>query len=316
MKAERFSCLDYFFVLRPMLFYPGWSTMLAGYFIDSRNHWIPFLNNQPDVNHSKILLLIIAFAMLMGSTFVLNQLADVKSDQKNEKLFLISNGHLTKKVALKEVIVLVIISLAVIYLLNITLVLIFILFFLLTGILYNFSPLAMKDRPWGSLLANTLMGFMAFIIGWLAVKKLDEQVLLDSLPYLLFNTALYLFTTLPDIEGDKMTNKKTLAVLYGSKRIIQGAMLLYGAGFIFAVLFTDLQALVFYIFSIPFFVKLVYSYKISDSIKTTKYAILFFALSVCLRWPFYFVIMISGFYLTKLYFKKRFSLNYPNFSGA
>jgi 4-hydroxybenzoate polyprenyltransferase len=316
MKVERISYLDYFFVLRPMLFYPGWSTMLAGYFIEYNHQWFPFLHNQLDINHCKILFHIIAFAMLMGSTFVLNQLADIKSDQKNEKLFLISNGHLTKESALKEVIILAIISVVMVSFHSLPIASIFILFFLMTGILYNYSPLSMKDRPWGSLLANALMGLMAFAIGWLAGKQFSSQVFLDSLPYLFFNTALYLFTTLPDIEGDRLTNKKTLAVLYGSKIIIMGAMILFVTGFLISLLFSDLQALVFYFLSIPFFIKVALTFKISDSISATKFAIFFFALSICLRWPFYFVLMLLGFYLTKFYFKKRFNLNYPNFSGT
>jgi 4-hydroxybenzoate polyprenyltransferase len=299
-----------------MLFYPGWSTMLAGYFIGYKKDWLPLVSDQLDPNHWHIIFLIIAFGMLMGSTFVLNQLADIKSDRKNEKLFIISNGYLSKKSALKEVIILSCLSTVLALIFNVTVGIFFVLFFLLTGFLYNFAPLSMKDRPWGSLLANTMMGWLAFAIGWSALNQLSTQVILDSLPYLFFNTALYLFTTLPDIEGDRMADKKTLTVLYGSKKIMIAACILFLAGLLFSLHFHDRQALLFLLFSMPFFVKILFTFSVSDSIRATKFAILFFALSVCLRWPYYFILMLAGYYATKFYFKKRFNLNYPNFAGA
>ena len=60
-----------------------------------------------------------SFAMVMGSTFILNQLADKKSDKINSKLFLISNNHISKKNATLEVIVLTILSFIIGFLINI-----------------------------------------------------------------------------------------------------------------------------------------------------------------------------------------------------
>lgn len=316
MKNERICYLDYVFVLRPMLFYPGWSTILAGYFIEYKNDWLPFFSDQLDPNHWYIIFLIISFGMLMGSTFVLNQLADIKSDRKNEKLFIISNGYLGKKSALKEVILLSSLSIILVFIFNVTIGIFFVLFFFLTGFLYNFAPLCMKDRPWGSLLANAMMGWLAFAIGWSALNQLSTEIVFDSLPYLLFNTALYLFTTLPDIEGDRAADKKTLTVLYGSKKIMLAACLLFLTSLLLSVQFHDRQALLFMLLSMPFFMKILFTFNVSDSIRATKFGILFFALSICLRWPYYFILMLAGFYATKFYFKKRFNLNYPNFAGA
>jgi len=315
-SSDWITHLDYFFVLRPMLFYPGWSTMLAGYFITYRSEIHLPLINQSLLNHVHILLLILAFGMLMGSTFVLNQLKDVKSDQKNKKLFIISNGHLTIRSAIKEVVLLAYFSFLIAFFLNVVTGICFVLFFLLTGILYNFDPFSMKDRPWGSLLANALMGWFAFAIGWTAKNQVSGAVLMDSIPYLLFNTALYLFTTLPDIEGDRLSKKRTLAVIYGSKWLIIGAFSLYLSGLLYSLVIIELQALFFYILSFPFFIKTIITMNTADTLRTTKFGIFFFALSICLRWPIYFVLMLLGFVCTKVYFRKRFNINYPNFSGV
>jgi 4-hydroxybenzoate polyprenyltransferase len=251
----------------------------------------------------------------MGSSFVLNQLKDIESDKKNKKLFIISNGILSSKVIWYEVIILTLISFLIAFCINSAVGILVIIFFVLTGLLYNFSPIKMKDRPWGSLFANGLMGWLAFSIGWSANNPMTTTLLLDSVPYLCFNTALYLFTILPDREGDKISGKKTLAVLFKIRHIIYLAFIFYLSGFVVSIILEDRQALIFYIFSLPFFVITLIGKEVEDTIRATKYGILFFALSICLRWPAYLVLMVIGFFGTKWYFKKRFNFNYPNFSG-
>jgi 4-hydroxybenzoate polyprenyltransferase len=307
------SRLDYFFVLRPMLFFPGWSTMMAGYFIDSKTTWFPSFQFQ--INHFHLLSILAGFAMIMGSSFVLNQLKDIESDKKNKKLFIISNGILSTKAVWMEVIILTIFSFLIAFVIKTEVGIMFVLFFMVTGLFYNFPPAKMKDRPWGSLLANGLMGWLAFSIGWASNNPLSTQLIIDSLPYLFFNTALYLFTTLPDREGDKISGKKTLAVLFDIKNIIYLAFVFYALGFIVSIWSLDRQALIFYILTMPLFIKTIVGKEVEDTIRATKYGILFFSVSICLRWPAYFLMMITGYFSTKWYFKKRFNFDYPNFSG-
>jgi 4-hydroxybenzoate polyprenyltransferase len=307
------SRLDYFFVLRPMLFFPGWSTMMAGYFIHTKATWFPFFQLQ--INHFHLLFILLGFALVMGSSFVLNQLKDIESDKKNRKLFIISNGILSSKTIWWEVIILTTLSFLIAFKINVEVGIMVVAFFIITGLFYNFSPAKMKDRPWGSLIANGLMGWLAFSIGWLANNSISIDLLIDSIPYLCFNTALYLFTTLPDREGDKISGKKTLAVLIDIKIIIILVFIFYLLGFLASLWLLDRQALIFYILSLPLFIKTLIGAKVEDTIRATKYGILFFAVSICLRWPAYFIMMILGFFGTKWYFKKRFNFDYPNFSG-
>jgi len=305
--------LDYFFLLRPMLFFPGWSTMLAGYYIETRTSWLPVV--QSGESMPVPLLLLTGLAMIMGASFVLNQLEDIESDKKNRKLFIIANGLVSKKTAVREVILVTTGGLLIGFYINARVGVLFILFFLLTGLIYNFYPFKLKDKPWGSLIANALMGWLAFAVGWSALYAPDLQLLADSLPYLFFNTSLYLFTLLPDREGDAQSNKKTLAVLKGEKKVINRALVLYFLGLLICAFLNDKQALIFYLLSLPFYGLTLVRKNTESTIRTTKYAILFFALSICLRWPFYFLVMLAGFFMTKLYFKYRFDFDYPNFRG-
>ncbi len=308
--------LDYFFVLRPMLFYPGWSTFLAGYlmvyktrFFLSPGEWLQF-------EFREIGLLFVAFATAMGGSFLLNQLADVQSDRENKKLFLISEGHIPRKNAIIEVIVLFVLAIGLTIFRNWQLSLVLAIFILITGYFYNFPPFKFKDRPWWSLWANMSMGFLAFCLGWLTVyNRFNWQMVVDSLPYLFLNTALYFYTTLPDIEGDRAAGKRTLAVQWGVSRIVVVAFGLFVAALVSACLLNDRLALLIVLPSAPFFVLTLRKRTVSSTIRTTKFTILFFALAVCLKIPFYFLLMVSGFFFTRWYFKQRFQFDYPNFDG-
>jgi 4-hydroxybenzoate polyprenyltransferase len=315
-NPHHISWLDYLFILRPMLFFPGWSTMLAGYFIhDNHRLWLLRVSAH-ELNYTHIIILITGFSLLMGSTFILNQLKDIQTDRENRKLFIIANGYISKKTAFGEAVILAIFAQFLGFLIKPIVSILFIFFFIITGILYNYHPFRLKDRPWGSLFANIAMGWLAFAIGWVVQNAVSWQIVRQSISYLLFNTALYLFTVLPDREGDRKAIKETLAVIYGIKPVIISAFSIYLAGFSYTLLMKDMQALVFYLCSLPFFLHTIFSLKVASAVKTLKFGILFFALAVCLKLPLYLLLMITGFYATRIYYKKRFHFNYPNFSGS
>jgi len=310
------SRLDYIFVLRPMLFFPGWTTLLAGYFIADNANLFTLFITPAELDYFLLLRLMFGFAMLMGSAFILNQLADVESDRRNDKLHIISDGHVPRDNARREAIILAIMGMLIGISCGFWIALFFALFFLITGYFYNFYPLKLKDRPWGSLLANISMGWLAFAIGWAGSSNISTQLVIDSLPYVLFNSLLYLYTLLPDIKGDRMTGKRTLAVIYGPQKIMFVSVIVFAFGVVSVLMIRDFTALVIYALSMPFILRTMFYLEIPEAIRSTKFGILFFAVAMCLKWPLYFILMLIGFYATKLYYNKRFDLNYPNFSGS
>jgi 4-hydroxybenzoate polyprenyltransferase len=307
--------LDYFFVLRPMLFIPGWSTLLAGYLIAGKNQFYYPPETFLSINYFEILLLLIIFSAAMGASFLLNQLMDIEGDLKNKKLFILSENHITKKSAVIETFVLSILSLVLASRFGLWIFLVTLMFIVLTGYMYNFKPFILKDRPLGSIISNALMGWLAFATGWLAVNQISLDLISDSLPYLLFNTALYFFTILPDVPGDKKSNKKTLAVLHGFNMVIFLAILCYLAGFILAFFLKDNFALIFSLGTLPFFVAVAIKRNIKATIRATKYGIFFFAFALWLKVPYYFLLHVVIFIFTRWYFNKRFKYDYPNFKG-
>lgn len=315
MQKKPIEYLDYFFVLRPMLFFPGWATLLAGYFIAHRREL--FFNwqqiNQSD--HHTIILLLLAFALAMGASFLLNQMRDVESDRANHKLFLVAEGHLKQSLLILEVVLLTMLALYLGWCINRDVFITILLFIILTGYLYNFRPFVLKDVPLGSLLANIAMGGLAFSTGWLAQAPFSGALVIDMLPYLFLNSALYLFTTLPDVQGDRSSRKRTLAVLYGLRPVIRLAFLFYLLALGASIWVLDYMCLTMLVVLAPFFVFTIRNYSLNSTVRTTKYAILVFALAICLKWPYFFILMLAGFMATRWYFKHRFQFDYPNFKG-
>jgi len=148
---QLFKPLDYFFVLRPTLFYPVWTVFLAGFFVQSKygmaatnsasNH--QFL----DTNGIAFIWVGLFLTMLMGAVFILNQIMDRKTDNKNHKLFLIAHGHLTPKAAFIESAVLIVIAVIFAFIFSIKMGVLFLGILILTGWLYSFEPFKFKDRP-------------------------------------------------------------------------------------------------------------------------------------------------------------------------
>lgn len=306
---------DYFFVLRPMLFFPGWSTLIAGYLIHSKSDLYFTFAQIRSIDYLELTGLLILFAAAMGGSFLLNQLQDIESDLKNKKLFLLSEKYISPKAAWIETLILLVIALIFAYKIGTFVLASTALFIFITGYAYNFKPLQLKNFPIGSLIANAIMGWLAFALGWFTVNEDLTSFLKDSLPYLLFNTSLYLFTTLPDIKGDRISKKKTLAVIYGIKPVINLAALLYLLSIAGAFYAKDYWALMFILPALPFYLFTLADKRVELTTKTTKFAILFFAVAVCLKIPFYFVLMITMFMATRWYFQKRFNYDYPNFKG-
>ena len=315
-KNYPIAFLDFFFVLRPILFFPGWSTMLAGYFVTVRRSWV-FENPGWVYSDSWLIIkLMILFAAAMGACFLLNQLQDVDSDRRNNKLFIIAEGCIGVRAAIIEIILLIALALGMGFSLSTHTGVLVAGFILITGYFYNYRPFGLKDRPWGSLASNCAMGWLAFAIGWSAGRPLEFPLIVDSLPYLFLNTALYLYTTLPDREGDAQSGKRTLAVVFGTQFIIMVSFVLYLTGGALAVFLKDRLAILIVLFSSPLFILTMWQRNMNSTIRATKFTILIFALMICLKWPGYFILMILAFYFTKWYFKNRFDFDYPNFKSS
>jgi 4-hydroxybenzoate polyprenyltransferase len=110
--------LDYIFVLRPALFFPVWTVFLAGY---HANMLFDPTNNLPGseiIAANNPIITAVLLTLLMGAVFIFNQVADIQSDKKNQKLFFLANGIIKKNAAILEGIVLTIFSIGAAFFFN------------------------------------------------------------------------------------------------------------------------------------------------------------------------------------------------------
>ncbi len=312
MRLIRFA--DYFFVLRPVLFFPAWTTTLAGY-LAVTGKTVPRLTFVEWWNPG-MTWICASSAMIMGAGFIINQLEDTESDRINAKLFFLSEAGMSRKAAVSESIALLFSGLLIGVLLSFDLFILYLMAVLFFMIGYNFRPFLWKNGVWGSTLANAGMGAFAFAFGWIMVPLSVFDFVYDVLPYLFYNTALYFLTTIPDIEGDSRTGKQTMAVAYGVRATVFVSTGCFAAGIMSSVLGQDMNMLLPSLLLLPFYVTLIIRQTRERVIRTVKFGLFFFALMIGFYFPLYLVLIVIFFFVTRIYYKKRFNMIYPNFKGS
>ncbi len=311
--------LDYFFLARPILFFPGWATVLAGY--AAANGHVQFVSSIVQHNfylqwwQPTLIPGLLLFACAMGGSFVLNQLQDIESDKTNNKLFLLGDGFISERAGYIESWVLLIISLLGSFLISPAFFLMVAIFNLVTGYAYNFPPLNLKNKPIGGLVANMAMGWLAFALGWTIAQPITIKLLMFSLPYLFFNTALYFLTTVPDVDGDRVSDKVTFPVKYGLNMTVALCLMFMVLAAIISLRHKNEFMLVVIIISAPFMLRLACQRNKAAAIVAVKAGIASFALLICAHFPMFVVLLGFIFFITRFYYKKRFDFDYPNFKG-
>ncbi|HVP37061.1 MAG TPA: UbiA family prenyltransferase [Terriglobales bacterium] len=293
--------LDYIFVLRPVLMVPVWTILLLGYHQGSRY----------GSSGRSFFWLFIFSTLFIGGVYLLNQIYDLDTDRKNKKLFFLSEGNISKKVAWIYTTLLYLLSVVPSYFLSFTIGVIFTLGLILS-FLYSAPPFSLKNKTYSGLLANAVAhGSLVFIAGFFIRSDFSIYAVLFSLPYALAVGAVYINTTLPDIEGDKSAGKMTFGAKYGILISTLISTLMVLLSIILAVILLDLPFLFSAILSLPFYIFALVTREVGKSVLATKSSILFLSVAAGYFYPWYFIILILGFLGSRLYYKKRFNLEYP-----
>jgi 1,4-dihydroxy-2-naphthoate octaprenyltransferase len=305
---------DYVFVLRPTLFYPVWTVYAAGYF--AFHHFsIGGKDGAATIVDGTALGLLGLLTLLMGGVFILNQLCDVATDMRNHKLFLIAHRHISPLAAWIEMSLLCVIALATSFFYDAKIGGLFLAIFMLTGIFYSVAPFQWKDRPLLGLVANASGALLIFTAGWWSAQVDWHLPILHALPYMLAVAAVYLYTTLLDVDGDAGTQKLTFGVRYGMRAtIIVGCVLELGA---LAAAWWLNDPVIFYpaLGAAPFFCWAMIRQRLSEVSRAIKFPILFLALAICVKaWQYFFLLGLV-FYFSRWYYSRRFGLKYPNLAA-
>ena len=233
----------------------------------------------------------------------------------NNKLFFIANGIIKEFIAKIEGISLTLFSIGFAFYLDIKLGIIFIIIFVITGIVYSFSPFNWKDKAIPGIIANFIGGWSVAACGWIAAGTENWGFIIYTIPYGIGLVAVYLLTTLPDIPGDRESNKITFGVKYGEKASTYWALGFEVVTVVYSYLTKDYMLFLPALCSLPLFLIAAISQNMDDSLKAIKYTVLFASLAVCIKYPLYFLLLVFTFYFSKWYYQKRFNLEYPKFAA-
>jgi len=303
--------LDYLFIFRPTLFFAVWIITLAGYsgyfIFEKEPAWWSF-----DFNW-KLVLYFTIITLSTGATFILNQLQDIESDKVNKKLFLISEEYIKSGRALRIAIVTIIATLLLALILNWQFFVILGICIFFWGYVYNYKPFEWKDKPMLGVLINFISGLCLFLCGWIIAGDWKWMAILYAMPYLLAWTAVAILTTIPDKMGDQKTGKNTISVHYENKVTIWLAFICLALSFALGMYFKDPVISLSCLLASPLFIIMLFKPIEAWVLRSIRYPIMFLALTLCVEFPLFFIVILINFYLCRFYYLSRFNLNYPTF---
>lgn len=303
--------LDFFFFMRPVILVPLWSFILIGY---HHSHNLVHLDSLFHLKLSfQLIIKSVLSTLIMGSIYIINQIYDRETDALNRKLFFIPGNIITLKQAKLQIFILLIVFILGIFLFKLDLYFtLFNLLLLILGLCYSIPPLQFKSRPGLDLLVNTVgYGWLAFFIGWTADKSLSQEMFILSLPYFIFMAAVYINTTLVDIEGDLSSGLSTTGVYFGKNNAPLISLFIVLLTLIIS--FMQNNWIIFSIvgISLPLFVRACLKKNRKEFLISVQVPGWLFVIFLGLIYPYYFLFIVFIYLLTKFYYKNRFNMNYP-----
>lgn len=250
----------------------------------------------------------------------MNQITDIETDRINKKLFILSENIMPLQDAYIEMFILWGISFFISALLGLPFLILMVIS-LLTGIFYSLPPIKLKGKPFVDTLSNGFgYGMLNFIAGWLMQNPFEWKLLLTFLPYFFSISAVFINTTVVDIEGDRKSGEITTAVFLGEKNSYILSLLLILCGVAFSVTNGDIICLIASVSAFPLFLYAsiyflkykrvnrritIISFRLPGLIFTIITSILYPAII-----PILFLLLIG----MKIYYKERFNIDYPSLS--
>ncbi|MFA5728579.1 MAG: UbiA family prenyltransferase, partial [Candidatus Neomarinimicrobiota bacterium] len=181
------------------------------------------------------------------------------------------------------------------------------------GYVYNYKPFEWKDKPMLGVLINFISGLCLFLCGWIIAGDWKWMAILYAMPYLLAWTAVAILTTIPDKMGDQKTGKNTISVHYENKVTIWLAFICLALSFALGMYFKDPVISLSCLLASPLFIIMLFKPIEAWVLRSIRYPIMFLALTLCVEFPLFFIVILINFYLCRFYYLSRFNLNYPTF---
>ncbi|MFH1312276.1 MAG: UbiA family prenyltransferase [Candidatus Eisenbacteria bacterium] len=304
--------IDLFFLIRPALLCASCVFFFAGAVSSARSGTGPYpfgfmLRTVPNL---------ILFVLVTSWAFVINQVTDVKSDRVNKKTYILPSGTVTIR---ESLVVLALIGvLAVILSLHRDAALRYLVWTgLALGLAYSVPPLRLKGRPVGDLLANVAaFGVIGFAMGWLVFSDIGVDLMLRSLPYSLAMAAIFLNTCIPDEAGDRVAGDRTSCVVFGRVAAGRAAVVLLALSAVAAFAVGETLCGLAVLGSMAAFVAVAAEPTSENSVIASQFSTRLLFVLVSVKAPLLGLLGVASYAAAKVYYAKRFGLDYPNLKGA
>jgi 4-hydroxybenzoate polyprenyltransferase len=301
-------------VLRPVILIPAWSFCLIGASEGARrSSGLPtsvplFTGFHTDFPPLTALACLTA---ILITAYLLNQIFDRESDEKNNKCLFLSRGIFRTRTVVLMVLIFFLAASHAFHrtddALRVPLVAA-----LLLALTYSLPPIRLCARPLFDMFANALgYGGVAFVIGYGLFGAAPADGVWLSVPYLLLVAATFLHTTILDVEGDKATGKLSTTVLIGINRSIALAAVLHAVALTIAIVTGRITAIVVTGVSFPV---IVYSLFRRDQVMSSflvQTNTLVVTVAAAAAWPLYLVLVAPLILLSRYYHRRRFGFTYP-----
>lgn len=291
--------IDFIFAARPMLLLPVWSVYLISFKMTG------------NAFARESFMSLIGLTLIFAGAYYINQIFDYESDLINNKLGFLQKKMISQTEMTAAYIVVTLLGLTACFYASLYVGIIGAIIFVI-GLLYSVPPFRLKDRSVLGLFSNSIAYGMLVPLAALGSFDLIADANLAIVRYMyLMITAGYLLTIIPDKDGDEKTGKKTLAVSIGKRPIIALCFLLIAATYYSVYILSDIYLLA--ISSISLMLSIIALIKPSPPIIliSCKIPILLFSLLAGYFFPAYLFFLIVLIVLTRLYYKKRFGIVYP-----
>lgn len=292
---------DHIFLLRPTLWIPVWVFFLLGHCRGAdANFWT--------VEFWTAFLL---YTILMGGVYVINQIVDIESDRINKKLYLLPEGYIKVSHAWIEVGTLFALAwiLAIPFTKEFKIIL---LLSMILGILYSVPPFKFKGRPIFDLLSNSSgYGMLAFSLGWVTGAPFSKLTIIYSLPYFFAVGAVFINTTIPDIEGDKRTNEITTGIFLGESKSywVSTAFIFISLGL--SIWVKDWICGIAAGCAVPLFLVAAIRQNLRWCFISIRVSAPILAILVGIKFWWFIPLLLIIFLSMRIYYKYRFNITYP-----
>jgi 4-hydroxybenzoate polyprenyltransferase len=256
------------------------------------------------------------YLLVVALAFVVNQIFDVESDAINKKNFILPARAVTRRESLIFLVVLAA-AIAVICLARGGPTALLAALGVVLGLAYSVPPLRLKATPVADLLANTAgFGWVGFLMGWFVYGDLGREAMARSAPYAIAMGGIFLNTCIPDEAGDRAAGDATTCVAFGRRVVGIAALLLMGGAFVAGILLDEIICAIAAIAALPAFAAVAADPTPTSSVVASQLAAWALFVLVAITAPLLAVLGAAAYVISKVYYAKRFGVDYPRLTGA